>query len=160
MFFTDQSGIIRGTSKAESLLSSFRSGSFRPDLLFAGILLDGMSGIDAVRELRLSGFAGEVIFITSSPDYALAAYELGARQYFVKPVDSARLFATIEHIIDGGKGSIVVKQGRALRKILLSRIMYCETQGKYQLIHTKNGTIRARMTAEREREIEGLAHNN
>ena len=63
-------------------------------------------------------------------DYALAAYEFNARQYFVKPVEPARLLMTLELIISGGKGSIVVKQGRALRKIMRSVILFCETQRK------------------------------
>ena len=66
--------------------------------------------LDSMIDLRVRTF-------TESPDHALVAYELYARQYLMKPVDPVRLFTALEHIFGGENGSIVVRDKRALRKI-------------------------------------------
>ena len=150
--------MVRTFHDAETMLEAFCSNVYAPGLLLSEISLPGMSGIEAVRCLRASGFHGEVIFVTSTPDYALEAYELFARQYIMKPVDPVRLFMTLEDIIGGGKGSILVRQSRTVRKIFRKDILYSETQGKHQVIHTRNEAIRVRMTAHEMREL--LVGNN
>ena len=149
---------VRTFRDAETMLEAVCSEGYAPGLLLAETSLPGMSGIEAVRRLRASGFRGEVIFTASSPDHALEAYELFARQYIMKPVDPVRLFAVLEQILSDGKGSIVVRESRAVRKIFRKDILYCETQGKHQVIHTKDEAIRVRMTAREMREL--LVGNN
>ena len=137
---------VRAFTDAETLLAQVQTGNFRPEVLFMDIALPGISGLDAVRTLRAEGFSGEVIFTTSSPSYALTAYELCARQYFVKPITPQRVFAALEQVLSS-RDYIVVRNRRNLRKIKCSDILYCETQGKYQIIHTRIEEITARLSA-------------
>ena len=94
-----------------------------------------------------------MIFTTSSPDYALTAYELDAAQYLVKPVNYEKLTSATDRIVGARNGCIVVKQRRAIRKIICNDILYCETKGKYQVIHMQTEDISVRMTARSMRKL-------
>ena len=132
---------------AESMLDYFTAEHCSPEILMTDISLPGISGIEAVRILRGAGFSGEVIFTTSSPDHALTAYELSAKQYFVKPLKAQKVFTVLQEIMHSRRDSIMIRNRKALRRIMFSDILYCETLGKYQVIHTRSEEIRFRVSA-------------
>jgi len=59
------------------------------DLILLDIHMPGLSGLDAAA--LLPSPAPDVIFVTAHPDHALEAFDLGAIDYVLKPVDPARL---------------------------------------------------------------------
>lgn len=59
------------------------------DVLIIDIHMPGMTGIEAV--LALPEDRPYVIFATAHPEHAVAAFELGATDYVLKPVDAKRL---------------------------------------------------------------------
>lgn len=64
----------------------------RPDVVFLDIRMPGLTGIEAAREiLALPGWTGEVVFVTAYDEYAVAAFERGALDYLLKPVEAERL---------------------------------------------------------------------
>ena len=66
-----------------------------PDLVFLDIQMPGMDGFDVVR--RLQGDAMPlVVFVTAFDEYAVAAFEVNAVDYVLKPVDEERLETAIE----------------------------------------------------------------
>ena len=132
---------------AESLLEYFRAEDSAPEILMTDISLPGISGIEAVRILRESDFSGEVIFTASSPDYALTAYELSARQYFIKPLNAQKVFTVLQEILHSRRNCIMIRNKKTLRRVMCSDILYCETHGKYQVIHTHSEEIRFRISA-------------
>ncbi len=144
---------VKCFTDAESMLEYFRMNDSKPELLFVNISLPGISGIEAVRKLRDDNFTGEVIFTASSPDYAFTAFELNARQYFLKPLNQQKVFTVLEQVLHSRKEYIAVKSGRSLRRLKCRDILYCETHGKYQIIHMRTEQIRVRLSS---REIRTL----
>lgn len=68
-----------------------------PDLLLLDIAMPGMDGIDVARSLAASdGPAPAVVFVTAFDQFAVAAFEVEAVDYLVKPVDPARLERALE----------------------------------------------------------------
>jgi len=61
----------------------------RPALAFLDIRMPGVSGLDVAREVVAHG--GLVVFTTAYDDYAVRAFEAGAADYLLKPVQPARL---------------------------------------------------------------------
>lgn len=138
---------VRNFYDGGSLLVNVLAGKCIPDVLIADVSLPDMSGLEAVKRMRSAGFDGEVIFTAKTPDHAMEAFELDARQYFVKPVIPEKLYAVLEKILVASRKYIVVKHGRSLRKVMCSEILYFETQGKHQIIHTHTEEIPVRISA-------------
>lgn len=61
---------------------------FHPDIIFMNIRMPGMSGIDALREIRKTNSQSIIIMITAFDkfDYAKDALNLGAFEFITKPV--------------------------------------------------------------------------
>ncbi len=68
-----------------------------PAVCFLDIRMPGLSGIDVAR--RIAGRAA-VVFATAYGDHALAAFDAGAVDYLMKPVDPARLAQTVARLQD------------------------------------------------------------
>ncbi len=67
----------------------------RPQLAFLDIRMPGQSGLDVAAAI---GHECHVVFITAYDDYALKAFEAGAVDYLLKPVEADRLAAAIERV--------------------------------------------------------------
>ncbi len=71
----------------------------RPDVLFLDIRMPGLTGIEAAREIvALDDWQGEVVFVTAYDEYAVTAFEQGAVDYLLKPVDRQRLDKTVARL--------------------------------------------------------------
>ena len=66
-----------------------------PQVCFLDIRMPGMSGIDVAR--RIDGRV-PVVFVTAFGDHALAAFDAGAVDYVMKPVDPPRLAQAVERV--------------------------------------------------------------
>ena len=75
--------------------------ALQPDVVFLDIRMPGMTGIEAAREIvALPGWKGEIVFVTAYDEYAIAAFEHGALDYLLKPVEPARLSQTAQRLKD------------------------------------------------------------
>ncbi|MES2443846.1 MAG: LytTR family DNA-binding domain-containing protein [Pseudomonadota bacterium] len=70
----------------------------RPDLCLLDIAIPDMSGIDIARALARQGAAPKLVFVTAFDSFAVAAFEIEAVDYLVKPVDPARLAQAIARV--------------------------------------------------------------
>ncbi|QDH69546.1 LytR/AlgR family response regulator transcription factor [Marilutibacter alkalisoli] len=68
----------------------------RPDVAFLDIRMPGVSGLDVARAVVASG--GLVVFTTAYDQYAIGAFEAGAVDYLLKPVQPARLARAVERL--------------------------------------------------------------
>ncbi len=66
-----------------------------PEVCFLDIRMPGLSGIDVARRI---GSQAQVVFVTAYGDHALAAFDAGAVDYLMKPVDPARLAQTVQRL--------------------------------------------------------------
>jgi DNA-binding LytR/AlgR family response regulator len=66
-----------------------------PAVCFLDIRMPGLSGIEVAQ--RIGGRAA-VVFVTAYGDHALAAFDAGAVDYLVKPVDPVRLAQTVQRL--------------------------------------------------------------
>ena len=68
---------------------------WRPQIAFLDIRMPGRTGLDVAAAI---GGDCHVVFITAYDQYALSAFDAGAVDYLLKPVESDRLAATVERI--------------------------------------------------------------
>jgi len=66
-----------------------------PDIVFLDVHMPGVNGVEAARQI---GRRAQLVFVTAYEQYAVQAFEQGALDYVVKPVDPARLEDTVERL--------------------------------------------------------------
>ncbi|WP_416761954.1 LytR/AlgR family response regulator transcription factor [Roseateles sp. So40a] len=85
----------------------------RPDIAFLDVHMPGLNGMEAARQIARQA---HVVFVTAFQEYALQAFERGAIDYLVKPVEEDRLADTIgrlkERLADRPRGA---EHGAAIR---------------------------------------------
>jgi DNA-binding LytR/AlgR family response regulator len=67
----------------------------RPDIVFLDIQIPDPNGLEVARALRDSC---HIVFVTAYDAHAIEAFENGAIDYVLKPIDSARLALTVQRL--------------------------------------------------------------
>lgn len=129
---------VRTFTDGHSLSAAFSKGNDF-DICFLDILMPGFSGMETAKEIRHFNTHTRIIFLTSSPEYALESYAVKAYDYILKPVSTERLNALMNDVlkeIEHRDGSgIVVKSDSGVQMLLLSNIIYVEAMGKKTVYH-------------------------
>ncbi|MFC5499931.1 LytR/AlgR family response regulator transcription factor [Caenimonas terrae] len=83
--------------------------ALRPDVVFLDIRMPALTGLEAAREIvTLPNWDGEIVFVTAYDEYAVAAFEQGALDYLLKPVEAERLAQTAQRL----KGRLASRRNR------------------------------------------------
>ena len=61
------------------------------DIIFLDIIMPMFNGMEAAKILRKTDRDAKIIFLTSSPEFALESYEVKAENYLLKPISYDRL---------------------------------------------------------------------
>jgi DNA-binding LytR/AlgR family response regulator len=75
-----------------------------PDICFLDIRMPGMSGLEVAQRLASLSEPPQLVFVTAYGDHALSAFEAGAIDYVLKPVDDARLAQTVARLRSRQRG--------------------------------------------------------
>src|SRR5918999_5556399 len=78
-----------------------------PDLVLLDIAMPGMDGIDVARALSDSAIDPAVVFVTAFDNFAVAAFDVAAIDYLMKPVQPDRLERALDRVrehLAGGRG--------------------------------------------------------
>jgi len=67
-----------------------------PDLVLLDIAMPGLDGIEVARALSRQRLSPAVVFVTAFDQFAVAAFDVAAIDYLMKPVDGQRLERAIE----------------------------------------------------------------
>lgn len=141
---------IERYESAEALLAVIEEQQEMPDILLLDIFMSGKTGLEAAEEMRKRGVKAPLIFLTTSSEYALEAYEVDALQYMVKPVEKEKLFHAMDIAFQSLQKErddfILIKVAGGSRQINLNAIVYCETQKNYQVLHLTDRDLKVRMT--------------
>lgn len=130
-------------SGCAELLGSARRDGFTLYLL--DVLMPGISGIDAAREIRDFDRAAEIVFLTSSPEFAYDSYRVQALDYLLKPVDREQLFPLLDRLYlreQRSDEALTLKSGITLIRVPFSHISFVEVIGKRLYFNLANGEVR------------------
>lgn len=134
-----------------SLLDAIDQGK-RFDITILDILMPGENGIEIARNIRASGTDTEIIFLTSSPEYAVDSYEVKAQNYLLKPVTKEKFFSSIDSILDeldekDTASFIIYTTEKQYSRIRVSSLVYGEVTHRTITLHLADQTtISAVMT--------------
>jgi two-component system LytT family response regulator len=114
---------------AEDVLRHIRSGA-AVDAVFLDIIMPEMNGITLAAQLRREGFAGEIVFLSSSNEFAAESYRVEAFTYILKPLGPEVVDRTLTRLEDFRRHSdtdgILVTSSKAARFIPFREISYAE----------------------------------
>ena len=84
------------------------SEALRPDLLLLDIAMPGLDGIGVARALAAQDVSPAVVFVTAFDQFAVAAFEVEAVDYLMKPVDPTRL----QRALDRARAYLSQREGQ------------------------------------------------
>jgi two-component system LytT family response regulator len=95
-----QLALVATCADGVSALAQIRA--LRPQLVLMDIHMPGLSGLQVLKALAEDGPRPAVIFTTAYDEHALAAFELHAVDYLLKPFARERLVEAVEHALASG----------------------------------------------------------
>lgn len=129
------------------------------DLVFIDINMPVVSGMELAALLSAEK---RIVFTTAYSEYAAESYSYPTIDYLLKPITAKRFLAAVQKIEDhfkalkeataaAGTDYFFVKSGKEHRKLLLSEILYFESQKEYVRVVTPTLSI---LTYRRLKDIE------
>lgn len=140
----------------------------QPDLVFLDIQMPGMNGFEMIAAVGVENMPA-VIFVTAYDQYALAAFEVQAIDYLLKPFDQARFKKSFQRAVTLAQAKpentallqrllaeigaektflqrLMVNAGSRFFFIKTSEILYLSAEEKYVNLHTEKGAYLMRET--------------
>lgn len=114
------------------------------DLLLLDILMPGITGIDAAREIRQSNSILPIIFLTSSREYAVESYRVNAADYILKPPSADTIFPVLDRLLADFKSSepyVLLKTNTGIIRLLFSKVAFVEVQNHFVSFTLTDGTV-------------------
>ena len=138
--FLEQYRTLRGVqlelfpyTKPMELLADIEAG-VRFDVLFLDVLMPGINDINAAREIRRYDTAVQIIFVTSSSEFAVQSYVVGAYYYQLKPIWEDSFFRLTDSVIAecrrADQRSLILRCKTGISRIDLDQLLYCEVLGR------------------------------
>jgi DNA-binding LytR/AlgR family response regulator len=146
---------------ATDLIAAMESGQ-EYNLVLLDILMPFMTGMGAAKEIRQFNQAVKIIFMTSSPEFAVESYSVDAYYYALKPVWKKKLFILLDKVISETEiqlgTSFLIKSKTGLTRIYINRLEFAEVVGRTILYHLTDGSIIEAIGSFRELEKELLSN--
>lgn len=140
----------------------------QPDVVFLDIRMPGLTGIEVARAMREVSPRTQVVFVTAYDQYAIDAFEQGAVDYLLKPINRERLQATWQRVQQRAAAGqpdgallesllqrlaarpaaasaapplawLTASSGRETRLIALDEVAYFQADQKYTTVMTAAG---------------------
>ena len=127
-------------TRGEDLLA--RHAASRADIIMLDMIMPLVNGMDTARELRQSDTAVRLVFLTSSPEFALESYEVRAFDYLLKPVTYERVAQLLDELSSLRPATIdelVIKTSFGYHALRPSDIEYAEARNKHVIFHLRDG---------------------
>jgi len=127
------------------IISALEKGK-RFDIYCLDIIMPGFTGIDVAKEIRGFDKTAQILFFTSSPEFALESYSVKAINYMLKPISKEKLFFTFDELLEQIKtkkeeDAVIVKSNAGIQKILISNLVFAEVIGRNVLYHLRSGKV-------------------
>lgn len=132
--------LISTFSDGDSLIQAHSTAPF--DIIFLDVVMPLLNGISTAGEIRETDKLVKIVFLTSSPEYALDSYRVKASDYLLKPVNREALLRCMDDLFQElrQKGrSIAIRTTGAVHQVAVDSIEYMEAQNKHVLFVLTNG---------------------
>ncbi len=120
------------------------------DLIFLGMDLSGLDGMETAKRLRKRDSNVVLIFVTELARQAIRGYEVDALDFLMKPLNyyafSLKMDKGIQRLQQRRTDVILLKTTTGIHRIEVRQIYYVETSNRLLLYHTSAGIYSVRNT--------------
>ena len=122
------------------------------DILFLDIQMSGIDGMETARELRKKDKSVILVFVTAVEEYVFQAFDVGAFNYIVKPIDDGKFSDVLHRAVDEWSSQninekepeeryVLINNSGVHTKVILDEIVYAEVFNRKVVIHKLDGEI-------------------
>ena len=122
------------------------------DILFLDIQMSGIDGMETARELRKKDKSVILVFVTAVEEYVFQAFDVGAFNYIVKPIDNGKFSDVLHRAVDEWSSQsinekepeeryVLINNSGVHTKVILDEIVYAEVFNRKVVIHKLDGEI-------------------
>ncbi|WP_006243014.1 LytR/AlgR family response regulator transcription factor [Mycolicibacterium tusciae] len=148
-YLLSQHNDIGKVLRAGDATSALRELNARPiDAIFLDINMPGLSGIELAGVLANFSNPPAVVFVTAHDDKAVAAFDVGALDYLLKPIRQDRLDEAVRRVLaattiepDQGDDDVIPAElGGVTHLVPRDTIGWVEAEGDYARLHSSSGS--------------------
>jgi DNA-binding LytR/AlgR family response regulator len=122
------------------------------DAVFLDIRMPGHSGLEIAQALGRMRRAPAVVFVTADDSQAVAAFDIGAVDYLLKPLRADRLRVALDRVIEAVAGNgpespepseddvIPAELGGVTTLVRRAEVQWAKAEGDYVRLHTATGS--------------------
>lgn len=126
------------------------------DVVLLDIRMPGLDGLETARLLAARTAPPAVLFTTAYADHALAAFEVQATDYLLKPVRRERLIQALERLqlrhmapcadqasttVAAPRSHLCARLGGAVQVIAVEEVRYFKAEQKYVTVRHRDGEL-------------------
>lgn len=142
----DDIGKVLRASDATSALRELNRCPF--DAIFLDINMPGLSGIELAGVLANFSHRPAIVFVTAHDDKAVAAFDVGALDYLLKPIRQDRLDEAVRRVLtarvaepDQANDDVIPAElGGVTHLVPRDTIGWVEAEGDYARLHSASGS--------------------
>lgn len=125
----------------EAFLASYQPKSYQ--IIFFDIYMEGITGMEAAREVYRQDRDCRLIFFTTSADFAVDSYQVQAAYYLMKPLQYQNLCTALDTFcaVKKDKKMTVELKGGVEGEVLLRDILYVDCVKRVVRIHRLDQTL-------------------
>ena len=111
--------------------------------------MPGQNGINTAKEIRKCDTNVKIIFLTSSAEFAVESYMVGAYFYQMKPIVADSFYRLMDSVVQQCKkeeeNSLVLRCKNGITRLDLDKLEYCEVIGRTLLFCLEDGSVLERV---------------
>ena len=115
------------------------------DIIFLDVLMPAQNGISTAMEIRQYDTSVKIIYLTSSAEYAVDSYSVGAYFYQLKPIWQESFYRLMDSVLrecrKNEKNSLILRCKTGITRLELDKLKYCEVTGRNLLLHKEDGEV-------------------
>lgn len=132
--------IIDVFDNADALIAAHSVTPFH--IILLDVVMPLLGGMEAAGEIRQHDKSVKIVFLTSSPEFAVDSYRVKANDYLLKPLESEELYRCLDDLLDDIRRNtkrVLVRDRHAVHQVELQNIDFIESDNKCIHFYLANG---------------------
>lgn len=125
-------------NSGEDLIKYIIINEIKFELVFLDIIMKEVNGIETAKKLKEIDKLTQIVFLTSSKEYALDGYDIKVFNYIIKnsKQQEMKIYEAIKHCYSKTNDYIIINNKSSIEKVEISDIVYIESAKRKIIVNT------------------------